>query len=156
MTSHRSGSCCFKPGHKYPSYPQIWWLHRHSGSITTTLPTLVCHDPACQQLLPPFFQISAQVHLIGKTKLACMSLRHVVLFFNWSIADIQCFVSFWCTVKWFSYIYIIYIKYICTYTHIVFHILFLYGLSQDIEYCSLCYTVGLCCPSILYIIVCIF
>ena len=37
---------------------------------------------------------------------------------------------------------------ICVYS---FH----YGLPQDIEYCSLCYTVGLCCLSILYIIVCI-
>ena len=36
-----------------------------------------------------------------------------------------------------------------------FHILFHYGLSQDIEYSSLCYTAGPCCLSILYIIVCI-
>ena len=41
------------------------------------------------------------------------------------------------------------------YIHILFHILFHYGLSQDIEYSSLCYTVGPCCLSILYIIVCI-
>ena len=32
---------------------------------------------------------------------------------------------------------------------------FHYDLSQNIEYCSLCYGVGLCCLSILYIIVCI-
>ena len=32
------------------------------------------------------------------------------------------------------------------------NILFHYGLSQDIEYSSLCYTVGPCCLSILYII----
>ena len=31
---------------------------------------------------------------------------------------------------------------------------FLYGLLQVIEYSSLCYTVGLCCLSILYIVVC--
>ena len=37
----------------------------------------------------------------------------------------------------------------------VIHILFQYGLSQDVEYSSLCYTVGPCCLSILYIIVCI-
>ena len=35
--------------------------------------------------------------------------------------------------------------------YILFHILFHYGLSQDIEYSSLCYTVGPCCLSILYI-----
>ena len=34
--------------------------------------------------------------------------------------------------------------------YILFHILFYYGLSQDIEYSSLCYTGGPCCLSILY------
>ena len=33
--------------------------------------------------------------------------------------------------------------YIYTHTHILFHILFQHGLSQDIEYTSLCYMVGL-------------
>ena len=40
-----------------------------------------------------------------------------------------------------------------THTHI-FHILFRYGLSQDIEYSFLCYSVGPCGLSILYICVC--
>ena len=35
----------------------------------------------------------------------------------------------------------------------LFIFFFHYGLSQDIEYSSLCYTVGPCCLSILYIIV---
>ena len=34
------------------------------------------------------------------------------------------------------------------YIYILFQILFLYRLLQDIEYCSLCYTVGLCWLSI--------
>ena len=71
-----------------------------------------------------------------------------VLFFNlfyWRIVDLQCSVSFCCLAKWFSY----------TYTYILFHILFHDGLSQDIEYSSLCYKVGPCCLSILYVIVCI-
>ena len=38
------------------------------------------------------------------------------------------------------------------YIYILFHMLFHYGLSQDIEYRSLCYTVGPCCLSILCII----
>ena len=38
--------------------------------------------------------------------------------------------------------------YICT--HILFHIHFPYGLSQDIEYSSLCYIVRPCYLSILY------
>ena len=42
------------------------------------------------------------------------------------------------------------IIYVCVYI-LFFH----YGLSQDIECDSLCYTVGPCCLSILYIIVCI-
>ena len=39
------------------------------------------------------------------------------------------------------------------YIYVLFHILFHYGLLQDIEYCSLCYTVG---PylSTLYTVVC--
>ena len=41
------------------------------------------------------------------------------------------------------------------YIHIIFHIIFHSGLSQDTEYSSLCYTVGPCCLSIIYIIVCI-
>ena len=53
----------------------------------------------------------------------------------------------------------VYGKVIHFYTHIYIYILFRilshYGLSQDIEHSSLCYTVGLCCLSILHIIVCI-
>ena len=40
------------------------------------------------------------------------------------------------------------------YIYITFQILFHYRFSQDIEYSSLCYTVGLCCLSILYIVLC--
>ena len=40
---------------------------------------------------------------------------------------------------------------VCVCLYILFHTLFPYGLSQDIEYSSLCYTVGPCCLSILYI-----
>ena len=39
--------------------------------------------------------------------------------------------------------------------HILFHILFLYRLLQDIEYSSVCYTVGPYHLSVLYIVVCI-
>ena len=37
----------------------------------------------------------------------------------------------------------------------IINILFHYGLSQGIEYVSLCYIVGPCALSILYIIVCV-
>ena len=43
--------------------------------------------------------------------------------------------------------------YICIY--VLFHILFHYSLLKDIEYSSLCYTVGPYCLPILYIVVCI-
>ena len=43
-------------------------------------------------------------------------------------------VNFYSTARQFSY----------TYVYILFHILFQDGLSQDIEYSSLCYTVGTC------------
>ena len=36
-----------------------------------------------------------------------------------------------------------------------FYILFLYGLSQEVGYSSLCFTVGPCCLSVLNVIVCI-
>ena len=35
--------------------------------------------------------------------------------------------------------------YIYTYTYVLFHIFFHYRVLQDIEYSSLCYTVGFCC-----------
>ena len=63
------------------------------------------------------------------------------LIFYWSIVDL-CYVNFCCTANWLSY------------THI--YILFHCDLSQDIEYSFLCYTVGPCCFSILYVIVCIY
>ena len=34
----------------------------------------------------------------------------------------------------------------------ILHVHFYYGLSQSIEYSSLCYTVGTCCLSILYVL----
>ena len=43
--------------------------------------------------------------------------------------------------------------YIDIYIYILIHILFHFGLSQVIEYSSLCYTVGSYCLSILYILV---
>ena len=41
---------------------------------------------------------------------------------------------------------------VCVCVCILLNILFPYGLSQDIEYSSLCYTVGPCCVSVLYIL----
>ena len=52
--------------------------------------------------------------------------------------------NFCCTVKW-----------LIIHIYILFHILFHCSLLHDIEYSSLCYTVGPCCYSIQYIIVCI-
>ena len=41
------------------------------------------------------------------------------------------------------------------YIYILFHVLFHYGLSEDIEYSFLCCTVRPCCLFILYIIICL-
>ena len=45
-----------------------------------------------------------------------------------------------------------YSPYMYMYIYINMYILFHYGLSQNIEYSSLVYTVGPCCLSILYVI----
>ena len=112
------------------------------------------------------------------------SFKKIIKFFNmffifyWSRVDLQSSVSFRCTEKWFGYIYVcvyiyIYIYiYIHTHTHththiyiymyvyilyiyILFQILFHYRLLQDIEYSSLCSTVGPCSLSTLYTVLCI-
>ena len=64
--------------------------------------------------------------------------------FQFQIVDSQG-VNFCCKANWLSY----------THIQILFYIIFHYDLSQDIEYSSLCNTVGPCWLSILYIIVCI-
>ena len=61
------------------------------------------------------------------------------------MVDLQC-ASLCCTAEWLGYAHI----------YMVFTIPFLYGLSPDVEDSSLCYTVGLCCSSILNVIVCIY
>ena len=72
----------------------------------------------------------------GRSSSVCLPHFHFFLkLFYWSIIDLQCRVSFWCTPKWFCY----------TYIQILFHFLFHYGLFQYIEYRSLCYRVGPCC-----------
>ena len=89
------------------------------------------------------------------------SLLFLLFFLYWSIVDLQCCVHFWYIAKWFHYTSLslslsIYIYiYIYIHTHIYFQILFHYGLSQDIEYSSLCCTVGPCCLSLLCEVVCI-
>ena len=84
--------------------------------------------------LPPTLHICT--HMVNPLLSVWIYFSEVQLIYN---------VNFCWTAKWFSY----------TYIHILFRILFHYGLSQDIEYSSLCYTVGSCCLSIFCIIVCI-
>ena len=74
----------------------------------------------------------------------CKRQRRVFYcFFNWSIVDLQCCVGFTCSAEWFSYTYTYYINY--------FLGSFPYRLLQDIEFSSLCYTVGPCF-SVLYVL----
>ena len=65
-----------------------------------------------------------------------------ISFFNSSILDLQCSVSFRYTEKYTEI-------YIYTFFNILFH----YGLFQNIEHSSLGYTVGPCCLSVLYILI---
>ena len=64
------------------------------------------------------------------------------LFLYWNIVSLKC-VIFRCTAKWLH----------CTYISIYFQIFFPYRLLKNIEYSSLCYTVGPHWLSILYIVV---
>ena len=65
---------------------------------------------------------------------------NLIFILYWNIVYLQYCISFRYTAKWFSYI--------C----ILFLVLFHYRLLQDTEYSSLCYTVGPCWLSILYIV----
>ena len=58
----------------------------------------------------------------------------LALFVYWSVVNLQCYVSFKCIAKWFSY-YI----YICSFPYVIIRF----------EYSCLCHTVGPCCLSIL-------
>ena len=72
--------------------------------------------------------------------------------FYWSIVDLQCCVFLLYSKVAQLYILYIYVK--CMYIFF-FHIPFHSGFSQGIGHSFLCYTVGPCCLSILYIVVCI-
>ena len=78
------------------------------------------------------------LHSISKTP------RSFLFFQNWSIVSIQCCVNFRCTA----------VLHTRTHTsYILFQIIFQYRLLQNMKYSSLCYTVGPCWLTILYIVV---
>ena len=68
------------------------------------------------------------------------------LFSKWNIVDLKCCASLWCKAKWLGY----------THMYILFYIIFYYGLLWDTDYGSLCFMLGSCYLSILYITVCIY
>ena len=92
-----------------------------------------------------FLKVTFYLQLLQNTGYI-LCVVQCIFFFNWNIVDLQCCIGFRCTAQWFSYTYI-YIYF--------FQILFPYRLLQNIEYSSLCYTVGPCWLSILYIVGCI-
>ena len=53
-------------------------------------------------------------------------LQLLLLFFNWSIVNLQCSVSFWCTAKSFSFTYIYIYVYIYIYIYIRFFSIIVY------------------------------
>ena len=78
-----------------------------------------------------------------KIRNAVPRCRHYLKFY-WSTVDLQRYVNFCHTAKWFSY------THICSFSYS-----FPLCLSQDAEYNSLSYIVGPCCLSIAYMTVCI-
>ena len=133
-----------------------WALSLRCKSSVVVAPGLSC-PTACGILVPRPGIEPASPELEGRFfttgppgKSLCRSFKiFLINLFNWMIVDLQCHVHFRCTEQWFSY------TYIHTYIHVPFQILFPYSLLQNIEYSSLCYTVGPCWLSILYIVVCI-
>ena len=112
-----------------------WQLTHGAGKATYQVwssPSLVTNtNPLSLISLPGWWVASARLFFFN-------------LFYS-SIVGLQCCINFCCTEKWLGY----------THIPILFHILFHYGLSQDIENGSLSYTVGPCWLSILYMLVCI-
>ena len=129
------GSCSEKTWQ--PLSVPVWYLPHLSICLCIVfLPLLECkhYESRIKNFFPLFIILSlVSSHFIY--------LKN----FNWTIVELQCCVNYCCTVKWLSY----------THIYILFHIFFQYGLSQNIEYSSLCYTIRTCCLSIPYIPVCI-
>ena len=72
-------------------------------------------------------QVSPMAPHLLQNQLHFLSSSFFNNLFYWSIVDLQCHISFCCMVKWFSY----------THMYILFHILFHYGLPQDIVLCAI-------------------
>ena len=76
------------------------------------------------------------------TSLDCWGQQSGFSGFFLSTVELQSCFNFCCIAKWFKYIYIKCI-YVYVYIYILFHILFRYGLLQNIEYSCPCCTVHL-------------
>ena len=101
-------------------------------------------------------------HLLSEVTLQISLVWHksFTLFFNHFFKLKHSWFTMLCYFQVYSkviqlYIYMCIYVYMHVYIYILFQIVFHNRLLQDIEYSSLCYTVGLCCLSILYIVVCI-
>ena len=127
--SSSKGRSSFRP---YNSYP-CWHIELTAPVCFRTSLTIYVFQIVYEKLT-----VSTQYSLFN-------FLKPYFIFFNWSVVDLQCCVNFCCTANRLSY----------TRIYILFYMLFHCGLSQDIEYSSLCYTVGPCCLSLLYIVVCL-
>ena len=82
-------------------------------------------------ILSAFISWDSSIKLSFSVSAGLPMSSDICIFFYWSIADLQCFIKFSIQQSG-SVIHI----------HSLFHILFLYDWSKDIEYSSLCYTVG--------------
>ena len=81
---------------------ESWMLHHHTlweWLLSTVYPLIV-----------GTFSVSTEKFLVQNCRvktpyLACFVSFFLTLIFYWSIVDLQCCVSFWCTSKWFSSTY---------------------------------------------------
>ena len=118
---------------------RCWYIWFYTGLESSCLKALFLKQCITCGLMNSIFKT------LGDNLMTCFSPLHKL----WQNS------SFLFYLLLYSWIYNVVLIFSYTHTYILLKIIFHYGLSQDIEYSSLCNTSGPCCLSILYTIACI-
>ena len=82
---------------------QRWSQALHMGGVAHANIILIFHRKKTKKLLVSMVSFLNKPFYYTEIE---PNLAHLAFFFNWSIVDLQCCVSFWCTAKWFTHIYV--------------------------------------------------